>query len=168
MLVATAVRGAIPKANIAGTVRRDVLPVTTLTLLVTKKTAARSRTCRPVMLLLLMELSARHNWPGGSARRLRISPNKERPEDVRGEAAHQVQHRRAPKHNPTEPIGCMARSGIVWVASPASHLKFRRNCVDVNEIAGNQYSRHDEHPMLVMRHGDQPREFRKHRGYRCP
>jgi hypothetical protein len=55
MLVAMAVRGAIPTSNIAGTVMRDVLPVTTLTPLVTKKTAAKSRTCRPVILSLLAQ-----------------------------------------------------------------------------------------------------------------
>jgi hypothetical protein len=62
MLVATAVRGAIPNANIAGTVRRDVLPVTTLTPLVTKNTAAKSRTCSPVILSLLIAKPAFYNW----------------------------------------------------------------------------------------------------------
>ena len=41
MLVATATCGSIPNAIITGTVMRDVLPVTTLMTLVTKKTAIR-------------------------------------------------------------------------------------------------------------------------------
>ena len=57
MLVAIAVRGAIPNANIAGTVIRDVLPVTTLKPLVTKNTADKSRTCTPVILSLLTQIA---------------------------------------------------------------------------------------------------------------
>lgn len=41
MFVATATCGSTPNAIITGTVMRDVLPVTTLMTLVTKKTAAR-------------------------------------------------------------------------------------------------------------------------------
>jgi hypothetical protein len=41
MLVATAERGSIPNCNMAGTVMSEVLPVTTLTMLVKKKMALR-------------------------------------------------------------------------------------------------------------------------------
>jgi hypothetical protein len=41
MLVATATWASMPRAIITGTVMRDVLPVTTLTTLVKKKTAIR-------------------------------------------------------------------------------------------------------------------------------
>ena len=43
MFVAIAMCGSIPKAIMTGTVMREVLPVTTLTMLVRKKTAIRTR-----------------------------------------------------------------------------------------------------------------------------
>jgi len=88
---------------------------------------------------------------------LRIEVNKDRPEDVCGEAAHHVQHCRAPKHNPAETTCRLARGGVCRVAGAASHLKLRGNCIDVDEIAANQRACHNEHPSLVMRQGDQPR-----------
>jgi len=45
MLVATATRASIPSWNITGTVMTEVLPVTTLTPLVTKNTATKMTNC---------------------------------------------------------------------------------------------------------------------------
>jgi hypothetical protein len=57
---------------------------------------------------------------------------------------------------------------VVGIATAASHLKFRRNCVHADEISGDQHARHNEYPVLVMRHGDQPGNFRENRGNGCP
>ena len=47
ILVATAIWASMPKAIITGTVMRDVLPVTTLTMLVTKNTTTRLKSLAP-------------------------------------------------------------------------------------------------------------------------
>ena len=100
-------------------------------------------------------------------RALQVEVNEDRPENVRGKAAHHVQYRRAPKYNPTKTTGRLACGGVCRVTGTPSQLKLRRNCVHVREVAGNQHARHDEYPMLVMRHRDQPRSFREDRGNRC-
>jgi hypothetical protein len=52
MLVATAARGSMWNWNIAGTVMRDVLPVTTLRALVRKKIRMRKNSGAPVIVVM--------------------------------------------------------------------------------------------------------------------
>jgi hypothetical protein len=55
MFVATADRGSMPNSNITGTVISEVLPVTTLIILVKKKTLMRTRNSKEVRLGAIIE-----------------------------------------------------------------------------------------------------------------
>jgi hypothetical protein len=64
MLVATAPRGSIPNWNIAGTVINEVLPVTTLMLLVAKKMSINAASRKPITILRIYPTrTARLKWP---------------------------------------------------------------------------------------------------------